>query len=126
MELLASHHFAKRRYLSAMLFHSAWFSLLRRKVPIWPHSTACLRRSSDEFIGPPRAIVFQKQILDRVRRFKSSRAIRGANCKYGFSGAVLDPFVLPNRPSWQVTTNLSIKLSDLSAFTLITFVELTA
>jgi len=37
--------------LSAMLFHAALFSLLRRNLAIWTHSTACLRSCSDEFIG---------------------------------------------------------------------------
>jgi hypothetical protein len=38
---------AQRRYLSAILFHAALFSLLRRKLAISPHSMACLRSSSD-------------------------------------------------------------------------------
>jgi hypothetical protein len=50
-ERLVSYHCAQRRYLSAMLFHAALFSLLRRKLAIWPHSMAWLRSSSDEFMG---------------------------------------------------------------------------
>ena len=34
-----------------MLFHAALFSLLRRELAIWPHSIACLRSSSDGFMG---------------------------------------------------------------------------
>jgi hypothetical protein len=34
MERLVSYHCAQRRYLSAMLFHAALFSLLRRKLAI--------------------------------------------------------------------------------------------
>ena len=52
-ERLVSYDCAQRRYLSAMLFHSALFSLLRRKLAIWPHSMACLRNVSDELIELP-------------------------------------------------------------------------
>jgi hypothetical protein len=53
MERLVSYHCAQRRYRSAMVFQAALFSLLRRKLAIWPHSIACLRSSSDGFMGLP-------------------------------------------------------------------------
>ena len=53
MERLVSYHCAQRRYRSAMEFQAALFSLLRRKLAIWPHSIACLRSSSDGFMGLP-------------------------------------------------------------------------
>jgi hypothetical protein len=60
MKRLVSYHCAQRRYLSAMLFHAALFSLLRRKLAIWPHSMACLRSSSEGFMGLPMHEFLQK------------------------------------------------------------------
>jgi hypothetical protein len=67
MDRLVSYHCAQRRYLSAMLFQAALFSLLRRKSAIRPHSIACLRSSSDGFMGrvpvqvfPPKFAVGEK------------------------------------------------------------------
>src|SRR5580704_909773 len=40
-ERLVSYNCAQRRYRSAMSFQTALFSLVRRRLPICPHSMAC-------------------------------------------------------------------------------------
>ena len=75
-----SYDCAQRRYLSAMLFHAALSSLLRRELAIWPHPTACLRSSSDGFMNRPPVQEFSRN--SRPRRVSAVRTFHNFAASY--------------------------------------------
>src|SRR5580700_8773048 len=83
-ERLVSYHCAQRRYRSAMSFRAALFSLVRRRLPICPHSMACLRSSSDRFTCRlPFSLLVGSEIRIQLQRMRAVTAafasIPGAN-----------------------------------------------